>query len=811
MATFQETYVSEGARQSLEAERQQFIADSPKRIAERTRQLYFEATGKFPPEDPPANVAQGQATNVSRTQQPTTSEAPVTSAAAPDVPRATVDPYEVDNGAGTRDTVSKDNYVVTTFPNPLEQFASYSVLWTLACLTRSQFNDPSSYRGKEGALKNIVFSSGGRYDKDRANTAFGVPEFYINNFVMKNIIAANQKTGNSNAVKFEWDIYEPYSMGLLLQSLQVAARQSGFISYLDNAPFVLKMDIRGFGENQEIISSIKSKYFVMKITKAQFQVTESGSVYKMEAIPYNHLGFSDEINTMYNDLKLVAGNKGTVEELLSTGTESLQSALNKIEEDLVLDEKILVPDEYRIVFPKNSNDFVRLGQEKQNLEEKRATQDPNSSNERKVAETRSATRIIEEFEQNNIGKADFGLNQSNGGNYTFRRPGFQVDEKTGIVKRDNLTINPKDRSFQFAQGQTITAIINQIILSSSYARDGLTPDSDGFITWWKVDIQIELLDFDNWTGDFARRFTFRVVPYRIHHTVFSNPNSAPIGYEQLAKNIVKAYNYIYTGKNVDVLKLDININNLFYTGANPSDESTTAQTSNPDQQGTTEKTNASAKTGVGPADTAKAANFGRSRVKKDPELLKRIVGGGGEGSVEKKVAEAFHKAFLDNVAELVKVNMEIMGDPYWIVDSGYGNYFANRPSEKSQITDDGTMNYESGDVYIYITFRTPVDISETTGKYTFPSEYTKESPFSGIYKVVSCENVFTDGTFKQKLECLRMRGQANEFIGISAEAKNQPTDKSTAPAVDTEGTQPTKSTPVDLKIPPKKNQQTSEA
>lgn len=207
-------------------------------------------------------------------------------------------------------------YTVNTFPNPLEQFASFNSVWTLAALTPEEVNNPSRYR-KTGELKNIVFSSAGRFDESRVNTAYGKPEFYINNFVMRSVIAANSKSGNSNAVKFEWDIYEPYSMGLLLQSLQIAARNAGYLNYLDNACYVLRLQFKGFDEDGRRLESIKDKYFVLKVTKVTFQVTESGSSYKMEAVPYNHVGFSDSINNLYSDVKLAADSKnGTVEELL---------------------------------------------------------------------------------------------------------------------------------------------------------------------------------------------------------------------------------------------------------------------------------------------------------------------------------------------------------------------------------------------------------------------------------------------------------------------------------------------------------------
>jgi hypothetical protein len=85
----------------------------------------------------------------------------------------------------------------TVFTNPMEQFASYSVLWTLAILTPQQFNNPRSYRTDDfsfagdfflnnstGAIQesSIIFSSGGRNDQYRTKTFFGSPEYFINNF-----------------------------------------------------------------------------------------------------------------------------------------------------------------------------------------------------------------------------------------------------------------------------------------------------------------------------------------------------------------------------------------------------------------------------------------------------------------------------------------------------------------------------------------------------------------------------------------------------------------------------------------------------
>jgi hypothetical protein len=669
--------------------------------------------------------------------------------------------------------------------NPLENFASYSPLWTLAVLTPKQFNNPDLYRKNPDDLENVVFSSGGRFDNvkvDNANarivsqrvqTASGTPEYFVNNFVMKATVAANERTGNSNAVNFEFDIYEPYSMGLLLQSLQVAAKQAGYLNYLDNAPYVLRLDFEGWTESGLKLSSVLPKFFVLKLTSVKFTVNEQGSSYKVIGVPYNHAGFADTVNAIFNDVKITVGPKGTVEEALQSGAESLASVLNGIEATLVKDNKIGIPDVYDIQFPNSSAEFTRATKlTKTNS----ATQDPNNKDKNVIPGTK--VQFVSDFDANVIGGSKFGFTAADGGNFPFKKRDDSVNDK-GLVIRDNMTIDPTKRTFQFAQGQTVTSIINQIILSSEYAKAAVIKqnavDNLGFIKWWKIDVQVEMLEYDDKTGDFAKKITYRVLPFQIHHTVFSSVSTAPIGYPELQKKIVKAYNYIYTGANVDVLKFDIQIDNLFYSGINSSAENKSAKGADPNTSGGTGKKPAeTTETPSGPdAKKVAVASGGRARNTRSPDLLKKAVGGTGATDVAKEVAENFHQSFLSgSSADMIKVNLEILGDPYWMVDSGFANYFAKPDPANDQQTEDGTMNYESGDVFVYLTFRTPVDINESTGLYQWPLA-GKESPFTGIYRVIMCESSFQDGNFKQKLECLRMPGQEKDFKDAPAEDKKQ--------------------------------------
>ena len=649
--------------------------------------------------------------------------------------------------------------------NPLENFAHYAPMWTFACLEPKQFNNPASYRGNPSALKNVIFSSGGRFDSQRVNTIHGTPEYFINNFVMETAISGTVKTGNSNAFKFSFDIIEPQTMGLLLQSMQNAAVKSGYNNYLNNCPFVLRLDFMGYDEDGRIMTSIKPKFWTVALTKVTFSVNENGSVYKVEAVPMSHKAFGDTTNIVYTDVKLSCSEKGphagTVKDVLVSGEKSLCAYLNDLEEKMLKDGQIKVKDVYVIEFPEKSDEFLNSSPIPGT--ERKATLDPNAKDKLTVAGKNVAVSL--DFGSNDIGASDFGFDQKSGGNYPFARHGDRVDPKTGVVSRDKMQINPKTRVFQFTQSQSITAIINQVILNSVYAKKAIDPKNlvNGFIKWWRIDVQIQMLDLDPLIGEFAQKFIFRVVPYMIHHTIFSPPTAAPIGYDQIKKQICKQYDYIYTGQNSDVLKFDIQINNLFFTGKNTSSEQKSGNVSNQDQKGVATDTVKGAKTTQGAAPKAQQASMGRARVKRDPATLKAIAGGNNDKDTEQKIAEAFHKSFITSGSgDLVNIDLEIMGDPYWLVDSGISNYFARESTKSRLLTEDGTMNYEGGNVFVYLTFRTPSDLDEVTGLYQWPKD-GGESPFSGIYRVTKCDNTFSDGIFKQKLKCVRQPGQSQDY------------------------------------------------
>ena len=208
-------------------------------------------------------------------------------------------------------------------PNILEQFTSYNCLFTFSCASPSQLNS-QSYRS--GALPNVIVSSGGRDGAARVKTAYGAPEYYIDNVSITNFVVPTKGTGSGPWSKLEFELFEPYSMGLFLQSCQAAAVNSGYKSYLDNAAYVLRLEFVGWTGPSSTMT-VGPFNWLVKLMNANFTVNEAGSTYKIECFPYNHVALSEQMNKVFNDVKLVGKNSN--EALVDHPEFSLVSFLNK--------------------------------------------------------------------------------------------------------------------------------------------------------------------------------------------------------------------------------------------------------------------------------------------------------------------------------------------------------------------------------------------------------------------------------------------------------------------------------------------------
>lgn len=654
------------------------------------------------------------------------------------------------------------------YENVLEQFASYAPLFTLACLEPFQFNDPSSYRASPAALKHIVISSAGRYDSQRVNTANGAPEYFIDNINLTHQMVS--QPGNTNVSGFSFDVYEPYSMGLFLQSLNVAAVNAGYSSYVGDVPYVLKLEFLGYDDKGKLFSSTETlaKYFTIKITGSTMKVDEGGSRYKVTASPYHQEGFKNSVNVVANNISLSGE---TVKEVLCTGKNSLMQALNSAQFRLVDKNQIEYPDLYQIVFPTGFDDNVGFVNGL-SAEDLRATIVPDAEIEGDASIVPPSLDLeTVDFGEGEIGTSSLGFEAQSGGNYVFKTGPDVIDPATGRIQRDKMSIDPKKRVFQFEQNVKITDIINNIVASSKYCTESLRnePDPYGMIDWFRIDVQTQIGEFDTKRALNSRKYIFRVVPYKVNSMIFTNPTSATSGSAELEKIIAKRYDYIYSGQNNDLLKFDLVYDGMFNRGALPTNANDHTSIQNTDAQASTASEKTTAETQEGPSVSAAATETGTAPVRANYKI--KTGSASGDKTAEQIVANAFQNSFEGASNDMINVTADILGDPYFISDSSFCANYVSEFGPNEQITADGSMNYEGSDIFVYISFRTPVEPNLGTtgvgGLYNFPKDQYV-SPYSGIYKVIQVETKFNNGAFTQVLSLNRQQNQSIDYKGREA-------------------------------------------
>ena len=80
------------------------------------------------------------------------------------------------------------------------------------------------------------------------------------------------------------------------------------------------------------------------------------------------------------------------------------------------------------------------------------------------------------------------------------------------------------------------------------------------VTWYKVEADVYPVGDNSEvarTGTSANIYVYRVVPYQVHSSIFANPATPSVGIDKLKQEVAKEYNYIYTGKNKDIIDLEI--------------------------------------------------------------------------------------------------------------------------------------------------------------------------------------------------------------------------------------------------------------
>lgn len=659
-------------------------------------------------------------------------------------------------------------------PNVLSSYTTYNYIISLGVLTEKDLNFPDA-NYMSGKSFPLICKSANADPYNRVQTAYGKFDFFIDNLVLQSQIGWD-KNNNSNVTNIKFELTEPYSMGMFLIACQTAAYQNGWKNYRD-APFIIKIEFRGNTPTSMVNIPNTTRYIPLKLTNTAMTVTEKGAKYSCSGIAWNASAFSTRTANLTADTSIKGA---TVQEVLQTGPKSLQAVLNAREQEYKKDGTLEEPDEYIILFPTDpasSATPAGAGESSESKDSATTTGNNKASSgsgslEEKLGVSKSKinnTLVQPDGVCNALGKASMGYGLDKQGDPAFGSEQKVWDPAGKVWIRANAKSNITEGDFRFTQDSDIPNAINQVLLKSNYptqALDVAQVNAEGLRNWWHIDTQIYTKggEENKKTGTKARLIVYRVLPYEVSVASTNPPNTAPPGVENLKKQAVKEYNYIFTGKNTEVLKFDIKFNAAFQSAmaADNFKRGQGVQTAEADSTSTSEadtdielpKGNApSSKLGVIPT----TSNLRKTTTSTD------MRGGGGEENEVTRAARVFHDA-ITRGNDMLTLNMDIWGDPYYIAQSGQGNYTSKATPFKN-LNADGTVNHQNGEVYVTVNFRTPIDINQGTGLYKFSNNSAPVIAFSGLYRVTNVTSTFSGGQFKQTLKGQRMPQQENPNVG----------------------------------------------
>jgi hypothetical protein len=681
--------------------------------------------------------------------------------------------------------------------NVLNRYRSFNYVFTLSALKKEAAFNPETYR--KSTLDLVILKSGGkgyqgisspdaipaedvaRYrstegrqqaEAQNKNKSLiegfnkespGRFDMFIDNVEIETFMATGGPGGMAQPSNFSFDVYEPYSINGFVEALHVAAVSAGYPTYAGGAVFLLKIEFIGYPDGPGMPKSEavdkSTRYFPVTLNGIEVTIDEKGTKYAVKAIAANERGF---------------GNPGVIKKPVKISGNTVQSILQNLMLGLTNQEKEHNKsakknagandfDEYKIKFPEWKEGTGWTGD----------------------ANKIGASKVVELLKDNTLYKFP---DPGNAGKPTANKPsGQQTPTPEQNAKApETYKLEPTNPVVQFAEGKNIHECITAIIKDSKYVRDmvqKLSSESE----WRSVLDENEMVDYftirlemeNKETIDADKKrpyqiFTYVVTPYKLLYTRIPNYGSQQVDMTKLAKLSLREYDYIYTGKNQDVLTFKLNFNTLFFEAipaglGNPN--------SPPSRDAAARQSSTDAKRTPENLDNTQNRQLPGSPVQSTPQATSVNPDSGGQ--IQKDpyyaLAQAMHSAITDSKGSMLDGTIDILGDPIYLVTGGIGNYNPKPKSETvNRETTDGEATFSYGEVLITINFRNPIDIEplENGGRMFFDP---KLIPFSGIYRVTQVKSSFKDGLFKQSLEVIRQPGQPFPTPVPTNTGKSKPT------------------------------------
>lgn len=693
--------------------------------------------------------------------------------------------------------------------NLLHDYSSYTYRITLFLLTKKDYNNlaasPSTFEPKYSLISSaggysqtaglpVEVRLNGKYAEVASTTRHPDfrTDFFIDNLNLTTVVGLNAKSKASNAIEISFNIVEPYGLSLLDRLLSVCETSGDNNPNYIEQPYLLQVDLLSSPSDETLIAAKKTnnvidrKRIAIKLLDMKINPTGSGTTYSIRAIPYNHVAFSMTTSALPVPLNVEAS---TVGEFFGGAEDIARLFTNtNVDENRIESELKLYIDEVTNVggIPPTPEEIENRRRALKNANiyaSKSYTAGYNNYME-SIAKSQQLsdappTRIAFNIPSDEIAKSRIVGENSQSSDSKM------ADQKNGVGK---VELIKGTQTFSVSRGTSVVEVIDLVMGKSDYLKNQIntqgkdnnnkaakaeysnnnerTEDKEipKELDWYKIVPTVALNDYDPARNAFSKTILYSILPYKGANAY--HPNFPKISAQALEASVVREYNYLYTGKNKDILKLDIDFNSSFFTqlttyrsqvarlGSNRFNNYQSFPTTEYSYNQASQKINPPVPIYYsGSNDSSNSMNTAAN-----PD--------------ERVIADLKNSIYSSQRGDMLNIKLQIVGDPAFIKqdDVFYNPGSVNEYNEYSKpttrgdqavpINKDGQILFDTQQIYVKVNVKNAVDIDDSKGivnkqELLKNGRYTNGT-FSGVYKVTTVQSSFSRGQFVQTLDLIRM-------------------------------------------------------
>ena len=695
--------------------------------------------------------------------------------------------------------------------NKLHDYTSYTYRLTLFFLTKEDYNNlaasPSTfepvyslvssgagYAAKSGSTMSVTVDNQTAVLVDTTRHPDFRTDFFIDNLQMTTVVGLNAKTKASNAIDISFNIVEPYGLSLLDRLLSACETSDDKHPNYMSQPYLLQIDLLASPTDEQLSrmnqtnNLIDRKRIAIKLQEMKIRPTGSGTTYAIRAIPYNHTAFNMTVAAVPVPFNIEAGTVGEffggAEDIaklfddVKVNEERVESELKKYVDEVtnvggVAPTAAEIENRRRAL--RNAIEFksksftaaynVYMESISKDLQ---LTTLPPTRIAFNVAKEFIDSPIVDELAQNSDARLfdpAAGVSQQDPQLRTTQS--FSINRGTGIIDVIDSVMGKSDYIKNQLDTQAKLNDTNQA--KAEYASGNERVDDKQKprdLKWYKIVPTVALNDFDFTRNNYSKTILYNILPYTAVNAY--HPNFPKGTAQSVADSVVRTYDYLYTGKNQDIIKLDIDFDNTYYTQISTyrNQVARSGQNSLNDQND---------------IPLTEQAFSGNVQIQNPPvptEYVGSLADSTGMNTAtnpkEKIIADLKKSIYTTQRGDALNIKLQITGDPGFIKqdDIYYNPGSAKEYSEFTKLVGSrgsqtvpinpvtGQVYFDMQQIFVQLNFKNAVDINDSIGivnkQETLKNGRRTDGTFSGVYKVLTVQSEFNRGQFVQTLDLVRM-------------------------------------------------------